>query len=70
MADLDDLDGESITEVSQDEGVEMLRQIRLSRRTPAKKATKKPSTTKQRHKKPPDLTADQAAALLKTLTGG
>lgn len=70
MADLDDLDRESITETSRDEGIELLRQIRLSRRTPVK-TTKKTSAAKGRQKKkPPELSADQAADLLKILTGG
>ena len=70
MANLDDLDRESITEVSQDEGIELLRQIRLSRRTPTKKVSTRKPSTKQRHKKPPDVSAEQAEALLKILTGG
>ena len=70
MANLDDLGRESITEVSQDEGIELLRQIRLSRRTPTKKVSTRKPSTKQRHKKPPDVSAEQAAALLKILTGG
>ena len=42
MANLESLNYESISDMSQDEAIELLRQIRLSRRTPVKK----PKTTK------------------------
>jgi DNA-binding protein YbaB len=38
MADLDDLNIKSILDMSNDEGIENLRQIRLNRRTPVKQA--------------------------------
>lgn len=41
MANLDDLNHLSITSMSQDERLELLRQIRLSRRTPTKSAKTK-----------------------------
>ena len=37
MADLEDLETKSITDMTPDEAIEYLRQIRLSRRTPEKK---------------------------------
>lgn len=65
MANLDDLDYKSITEMQNDEALELLRQIRLSRRTPIKptnptKTQKKPSTK---------VDSNQAAELLKILMG-
>lgn len=69
MANLDDLNYKSITDMTPDEALEHLRQIRLSRRVPVKtKKTKKQKLT-------PKLTTDQlasnqAAELLKILTGG
>ena len=48
-----------------DEAIEHLRQIRLSRRVPVK-TTKAKKTVKKKV----EPTADQAAALLKILTGG
>lgn len=66
MATIDDLDYLSITDKSTDENLETLRQIRLSRRTPVK-VTK--STTKAKKQETPDLSAEQAAKLLKILEG-
>lgn len=66
MADLDDLGYTSISDMSQDEAIELLRQIRLSRRVPVK--TTKKSTSSKR--KAPQVSAEQAAELLKILTGG
>ena len=70
MANLDDLPIKSITEMSTDESIEMLRQIRLSRRIPVKKVPK--STVKRKAKaiEVKNVDADQAAQLLKILTGG
>lgn len=71
MADLESLDYTSISDMSVDEGLEHLRQIRLSRRIP----DKKPRTTRKAPKKklpkiePNTMTADQIAELLKTLGG-
>ena len=65
MANLDDLDYTSISEMQTDEALELLRQIRLSRRVPdvrrQKKTTKKPAAK---------VSTDMAAELLKILTGG
>lgn len=65
MADLNDLGYKSITDMTTDEAIEHLRQIRLSRRVPVK-TTKAKKTVKKKV----EPTADQAAALLKILTGG
>jgi hypothetical protein len=56
--------------MSTDESIEMLRQIRLSRRIPVKKVSK--STTKRKAKaiEVKNVDSDQAAQLLKILTGG
>lgn len=64
MADLNDLGYKSITDMTTDEAIEHLRQIRLSRRVPVKKTRAKKTV-----KKKVEPTADQAAALLKILTG-
>lgn len=64
MADLEDLGFLSITEMSNDEQLELLRQVRLARRTPIKQVkttTKKIPTAA--------VNADQAAELLKILGG-
>jgi hypothetical protein len=67
MANLDDLSYDSITEMSSDEGLERLRQIRLSRRASVKTTR---STTTKKAKDTPVLNSEQAAELLKLLTGG
>lgn len=65
MANLDDLGLENITEMSPDEAIELIRQIRLSRRIPDK-----PKKSPKSKKLPtPALDADQAAELLKLLKG-
>ena len=64
MADLDDLGFTSISEMTSDEGLELLRQIRLSRRVPVK-STK--TTTKK--KESPKVSSEQAAELLKLIMG-
>lgn len=68
MANLDDLNYKSITDMNIDEALETIRQIRLSRRIPVKKVTK--STTKKKKKVAPKVDSNQAAELLKILTGG
>jgi len=68
MANLDDLNYKSITDMDVDEALETIRQIRLSRRIPVKKVTK--STMKKKKKMAPKVDANQAAELLKILTGG
>ncbi len=63
MANLDDLNNRSITEMNSDEVIEMLRQIRLSRRIT------KPKVKNTKKAKAPELNADMAAELLKILGG-
>lgn len=67
MADLSNLNNPSITELGIDESIEMLRQIRLSRRVPVRKVTK---TTRKNIKTVPKINPNQASELLKILTGG
>jgi len=66
MADIEDLEHKSITDMNPDEAIEHLRQIRLSRRIPVKKV-KKSSSRKTTKKKTKELSADQAASLLKLI---
>lgn len=68
MADLDDLGFTSITDMGRDEAIELLRNIRLGRRTPVKST--KFSASKKSQAKTPSVNADQAAEILKILTGG
>ena len=70
MANLDNLPIKSITEMSTDEAIEMLRQIRLSRRIPVKKVPKATVKRKAKAIEVKNVDADQAAQLLKILTGG
>lgn len=71
MANIDNLGITSISNMSTDEALELIRQIRLSRRIPVKKPTKKTTTTtRKRVKAVPQVSADQANELLKILTGG
>lgn len=69
MADLEDLGIDSILDTSQDEAIERLRQIRLSRRIPVKsrKTSSSKSTAKAKSKVPPRLSAKQAENLLNLL---
>ena len=66
MADINDLSHISITEMQTDEAIEMLRQIRLSRRVPVKKVR----TISKKSKQAPKVNSNQAAELLKILAGG
>ena len=66
MANLDDLDYESITDMPTDEAIELLRQLRLSRRIPVKKTK---STSKKKAKALPPVDPNQAAEILKILKG-
>lgn len=58
----------SFSELSQEEALEMLRQIRLSRRTPKKKVRKAIAKKSTKAKKE-TLTPEQAKELLKILGG-
>ena len=68
MTTVEDLDSKPISEMSTDEALELLRTIRLSRRTqkiPPKKASKKSTKAKKKD----DLTKAQAKKLLDLLGG-
>ena len=69
MATIEDLEIPALTDMSQDDAIEYLRNLRLSRRIPVKKQSsstkKKISQTKAASK----ITKDQAAELLKLLGG-
>lgn len=65
MANLEDLNHPSITEMQTDEAIELLRQIRLSRRVPVKKVR-----TIRKKLIAPKVNSNQAAELLKILAGG
>ena len=67
MATLDDLNIPALTDMSSDEAIEHLRQLRLSRRTPVKKT--KTTTKKKAKAKMIIPTAKQAQELLKLLEG-
>jgi hypothetical protein len=63
---LEDLNYTSISDMQTDEALELLRQIRLSRRIVKPSTRKSTKTIKQSTK----VNADQAAELLKILTSG
>lgn len=65
MATIEDLPSRSITEMSIPEALELLREIRLSRRTP-KKTKRKAAATKAK-KKEKQLTPEQAMKILELL---
>ena len=68
MADLEDIGITSILDMSQDESIEHLRQIRLSRRTPVTtKRSKAAKAKKEKAKAPLKLSAEQAEKLLNAL---
>lgn len=68
MTTIDDLDITSISKMSRDEAIELLRQIRLSRRTP-KASSKKSSPRQKAASKKLALTPEQARELLEKLGG-
>jgi len=71
MATIDDLGLQSISDMSQEEAIEALRQLRLARRT-LTKATKVRTQTAVKKKKKDltkNLTPEQATELLKLLGG-
>jgi len=71
MSDLESLNYDSISDLSTDEALELLRQIRLSRRVPLRKTktTRKVTQKKVTNVDPTTMTAEQIAELLKTLGG-
>jgi len=70
MADLDSLEFKSIINMETDEAIDMLRQIRLSRRIPNKKPKAAKETTKQTTKKISAMLDSKMAAKLLNLLGG
>jgi hypothetical protein len=68
MADLDDLNYTSITDMNNDEAIDLLRQIRLSRRT-VKASPKKQSDKQVKEKVTSAIKPDMAVELLKLLEG-
>ena len=69
MTTIDDLKLPSITEMSSDEAIEFLRQLRLFRRIPVKKQSESTIKKKAKAKAVPKVNADQAKELLKLLGG-
>ena len=69
MADLEDLNYTSISDMTADEGIEFLRQIRLSRRTPVKKNVERAIKKKTDIKKITNVDTNLAIELLKILGG-
>ena len=69
MADLEDLDYKSILDMDNDEAIDVLRQIRLSRRTPEKTVSTTKSPKAQRAKTTNAVNAEMAAKLLEILGG-
>ena len=67
MADLNSLGIPALTDMSQDEAIEHLRQIRLSRRIPVRKQSTSTTKKKQKAKAIPKVSATKAANLLKLL---
>lgn len=68
MSDLDSLNYKSILNMENDEAIEILRQIRLSRRTPAR-TKRKAAAKKAKNKKAPNVNAEVAAKILEILGG-
>ena len=64
MANIDDLNYDSILDLSNDEAIELLRQIRLNSRMAERKPNRK---TAKKTTNSPDLSASQASELLKLL---
>jgi len=69
MSTIEDLNIPALTDMSQDEAIEYLRQIRLSRRVPVKKQSTQTIKKKRAAKAIPKVSASQAANLLKILEG-
>lgn len=67
MADLEDLGYTSILDMSNDEAIDLLRQIRLSRRTPEKRVVK--VTKIKKDKVTNSIDSDLASKLLDILGG-
>ena len=67
MATIEDLNFESFVDKSQDEAIEHLRQIRLSRRIPLKPKSSVKKKAKASSKAMPKLSAEQAKKLLEMI---
>ena len=70
MADLDSLGYKSIIDMETDEAIDVLRQIRLSRRIPDKPKKQVKETTRQTTKKVSAMLDSEMAAELLKLLGG
>jgi len=70
MADLNSLEYVSIIDMNNDEAIDLLRQIRLSRRIPDKKPKAAKETTKQTTKKISAMLDPSMAEELLKLLGG
>ena len=70
MADLNSLEYVSIIDMNNDEAIDLLRQIRLSRRIPDKKPKAAKETTKQTTKKISAMIDPSMAEELLKLLGG
>jgi len=70
MADLNSLEYVSIIDMNNDEAIDLLRQIRLSRRIPDKKPKAAKETTKQTTKKISAMLDPSMAKELLKLLGG
>ncbi len=72
MSTIDDLSTPALSDMSQEEAFELLRQIRLSRRT-SKKTSRSPAKAKAKAMTKPltpaEMSPEQAAQLLKLLGG-
>jgi len=69
MATIEDLPNTPITDMTTDEAIEHLRQIRLSRRIPKKKQSKATVIKKAKAKAVPKVSPEEAKELLKLLGG-
>ena len=69
MADIESLGYPSISDMDNDEAIDLLRQIRLSRRVPEKRIVKQETTKVTRTKATAAVTSNMAEELLKILGG-
>ena len=69
MANLEDLGYTSILDMNNDEAIDLLRQIRLSRRIPEKRTTTITKVKQTKAKATAELSPEMAAALLEIIGG-
>ena len=69
MATIEDLKIPSLTDMSPDEAIEHLRQLRLQRRTPIKRKSSSTKKKAAQSKAASKITKEQAKELLKLLGG-